>query len=72
MRTQYFKKEVRYGAGHPQLPSKFAVTGTDAQIRNFFDDHETTDAIFIPIDGRTISKEDKEYLKFNAHFDCRL
>jgi len=49
VKTHYYRKVVLYGAGHPQLPAIFAVKGTDQQIAEFFDEHDTTHARFVKI-----------------------
>lgn len=67
--TKYYKKEKLYGAGHPQLPNQFGVTGTKNQIKQFFRDHETTHAKFIETDKSDLSDEDIEFIDI---FDCNL
>jgi len=51
--TELFEKGITlvrkvklFGAGHPQLPSIFLVSGDDEQVNEFWEDHETTHARF--------------------------
>ncbi|MFP4017962.1 MAG: hypothetical protein ACLFUH_01825 [Bacteroidales bacterium] len=68
--TKYYQKVRLYGPGHPQIPHKFfGVHGTDEQIDEFFDDHETTHAKFVEIDYSEIPSEVADIIPiYNCNF----
>ena len=50
MKTQIFKKVKLFGAGHPQLPDIFKVTGTAEAIHCFLTcTHGTTHAKYVQL-----------------------
>ena len=62
----WYKKIKLYGAGHPQLPNIFGVTGSKKNRDEFFSDHETTHAKFEKIDGRTLNLKNNTFPIYNT------
>ena len=46
-----FKKLALYGSGHPQLPNIFFLYGSEAERKEFWQEHETTHAMFIEFES---------------------
>jgi len=64
--TELFEKGITlvrkvklFGAGHPQLPSIFLVSGDDEQVNEFWEDHETTHARFEKYNSISEMKRDE-------------
>jgi len=57
-----FRKVILFGAGHPQLPTLFGVTGN---VSEFMEDHETTHAKFIAYNSISDIISDKDFWRYD-------
>lgn len=58
-----YRKIKLYGAGHPSLPGVFFVKGNQQQRDEFWNEHETTHAKFIPYNSFVEMANDKNLIR---------
>lgn len=68
-----YRKVKLYGAGHPQLPNFFGTKFKEEESIEFWEDHETTHAKFIPYNSIEDIMNDKDFWRSDVATEgCEL